>query len=79
MTTSPAPQAARPLLEVLEEHVDQVRTQRAERIRILRWTLETKIPHDLRTTTHARRVASLKRQRDEARAELANLTLQENR
>lgn len=45
----------------------------ATAIKLLRWTIEVKLPQDLRTTTHARRLASLKRQLAEAKAELARL------
>lgn len=51
--------------------------EREAAIRLLRWTLEVKIPHDLASTTHARRRASLQRQRAEARAELERLEAEE--
>lgn len=45
----------------------------AKAIRLLEWTIATKIPADLKNTNHARRIASLKRQQAEAEAELARL------
>lgn len=45
----------------------------AESIQTLEWTLNVWLPHELKSTTHARRLASLRRQKAEATAELARL------
>lgn len=45
----------------------------AARIRDLEWQVSTRLPHEIKTTTNARRIASLRRQMAKARAELAAL------
>lgn len=44
-----------------------------KKIRDVEWKLETWLPSQLAGETHARRLASLRRQRDEAKAELSHL------
>lgn len=45
-------------------------TLRDETTRHLQWRHDEQLPHELKTTTHARRLASLRRQLVEVRAEL---------
>jgi hypothetical protein len=47
--------------------------QLVKALSLLTFTLEKKIPQDLRTTTNARRIASLKRQKAEATESLVDV------